>query len=280
MPGFKYTLPLIVAALTAPAAIAQTAQPAPQPPEPAPVAVTAPASAAPAPASTAPASPAPVATQSPASAPVAAATPTPAAPAPAAVVADTTPAAPLPACELHVWPAARVSATTQGAAAGFGLIGALVDIAANADKNKRDTAFITGALDAQAQAKVLRELDLPAKLHLPPSQVIVHDQGVDIKGDDPRRLSDSTAQCYTEFVVRSLFYFQSMVYKGQMRTFLEVRRFDGPKVMADFRDSKHEDLTVKLPKEGDDTGPATDALITAFRGDVAFFSDKYARKYK
>jgi len=233
--GFKYALPLIGAALAAPAAMAQTvATPAASPAtEPAPVAAVAPA-----------------------------------------------PAAPVPACELHVWPAARVSAVTQGAAAGFGLVGALVDAAAHADKNKRDTAFITGALDAQAQANVLRELNLPAKLHLPPSQVIIHDQGIDIKQDDPKRLSDSTAQCYTEFVVRTLFYFQSVAYKGQMRTFLEVRRFDGDKVTVDFRDSKHEDLSVKLPKEGEDTGPATDALLTAFRGDVAFFSDKYARKHK
>jgi hypothetical protein len=265
MPGFKFALPLIGVALAAQAAMAQTvATPAASPaPAPAPVAATAPAPAA----------------QTPA--PVAATAPAPAAPSPAPVAAIApAPAAPVPACELHVWPAASVSALTQGAAAGFGLIGALVDIAANADKNKRDTAFITGALDAQAQANVLRELDLPAKLHLPPSQVIVHDQGIDIKGDDPKRLSDSTAPCYTEFVVRRLFYFQNIAYKGQMRTFLEVRRFDGAKVKMDFRDSKHEDLSVKLPKEGEDTGPATDALLSAFRGDVAFFSDKFARKYK
>jgi hypothetical protein len=233
---FKYALPLICAALAAPAAMAQTV-------------ATPVASAAPE--------------------PVAATAPAPA------------PAAPAPACELHVWPAARVGAITQGPAAGFGLIGALVDVAAHADKNKRDTAFITGALDAQAQANVLRGLDLPAKLHLPPSQVIVHDQGIDIKDrDDPQRLSDSTAPCYTEFVVRALSYFQSFVYKGQMRTFLQVRRYDGAKVKIDFRDSKHEDLTVNLPKEGEDTGPATDALLTAFKGDVAFFADKYARKHK
>ena len=198
----------------------------------------------------------------------------------AAAAADSAPATPLPACELHIWPAARVDAVTRGVGASFGLIGAMIDVAANADKNKRDTAFIAGTLDAQAQARVLRELDLPAKMHLPPSQVIIHDQGIDIRQDNPHRLSDSTAQCYTEFVVRQLFYFQNLVYSGQMRTYLEARRFDGSTIKFDFRDSKHEDLTVKLPKEGEDTGPATDALLTAFRGDVTFFSDKFARKDK
>jgi hypothetical protein len=246
MPRLGFVLPLIGAALIAPAAMAQTdATPA------------APPAAEPAPA--------------------AAEASTPAAPAPAEVP---TPAAPAPACELHVWPAARVSAMTEGVGASMGLLGALVDAAAHADQNKRDTAFITGTLDAQAQAKVLRDLDLPTKLHLPPSQVIMHDQGIDIKGDDTKRLSDSTAQCYTEFVVRALTYFQSVAYRGQMRTFLEARRFDGGKIIYDFRDSRHEDLNVKLPKNGEDTGPATDALLTAFRDDVAYFSDKLARKYK
>ena len=188
--------------------------------------------------------------------------------------------APAPPCELHVWPAARVTAITQGAGAGFGLVGALLDASAHADQNKRDTAFITGTLDAHAQEQVLRDLDLPAKLHMPPSQVIFHDQGIDIHRDDPQRLSNSTTQCYAEFVVRGLSYFQNIAHPGQMRTFLEVRRFDGAKVTIDFRDSRHENLNVKLPKEGDDTGPATDALLMAFRGDVAFFADKFARKYK
>lgn len=189
-------------------------------------------------------------------------------------------AAPVPDCELHVWPAARVSAVTQGAGAGFGIIGALIDSAAHADQNKRDTAFITGALDAQSQARVLRDLDLPARLHLPPSQVIIHEEGIDLKQDNPRRLSESNAQCYTEFVVRGLLYFKNTMYKGQMRTFIGVRRFDGTTVKTDFRDSRHENLEVKLPKEGEDTGPATASLLTAFQGDVTFFTDKFARKAK
>jgi len=75
-------------------------------------------------------------------------------------------------------------------------------------------------------------------------------------------------------------YFKNVAYSGQMRTFLEVRKFDGAALKIDFRDSKHENLEVKLPKEGEDTGPATDALLSALRGDVAFFADKFVRKNK
>jgi hypothetical protein len=204
----------------------------------------------------------------------------PAASAPQEAADQSSPAPAAAACELHVWPAARVVANTSGAGAAFGLLGALIDAAAHADQNKRDAAFITGALDAQSQARVLRDLDLPTRLHLPPSQVIIHDEGIDLKQDDSHRLSNSNAQCYSEFVVRGLLYFKSTMYKGQMRTFLGVRRFDGGTVKIDFRDSKHENLDVKLPKEGEDTGPATDSLLTAFEGDVTFFADKFAKKNK
>jgi len=201
---------------------------------------------------------------------------TTATPAPAPTAEAAAPMAPV--CELHIWPAAKVSASTQGAGASFGLIGVLIDSSAHAGQNKRDQAFITAALDTGAQAKALRDIDLVALLHLPPSTVIVHDQGIDLKTDDAKRISDSTAQCYAEFVVRGLSYIKGMAYKGQMRTFLSIRKFDGAVVKTDFRDSKHDNLEVKLPKDGEDTGPATDALISAFKFDVTFFADKFSKK--
>lgn len=204
-----------------------------------------------------------------------------AAPAPAPVVAAAAPEvapAPPPECELHIWPAARVAASTQGVGAGFGLLGALIDAAAHADKNKRDQAFITATLDAKAQAKVLSDLDLPKLLHLPPTAVVMHDQGIDLKTDETKRLTTSNSKCYYEFVVRGLSYFQNLAYRAQMRTFMSLRKFDGDVIKADFRDSKHENLEVKLPKEGEDTGPATQALLTAFRGDVEFFGNKFLKQ--
>ena len=50
-------------------------------------------------------------------------------------------AAPMPPaakCETHIWPAARVAAVTQGAGSMFGLIGGLIDAAANANRSQRD----------------------------------------------------------------------------------------------------------------------------------------------
>ena len=247
----KHAIALALATLISPVAMAQTA-------------ATSPATPSAQPTADAPAAPA-------------ASTPAPAVASPAVDAALAAASSP-PACELHIWPAARVSASTEGLGVGFGLLGALIDVAAHADQNKRDQAFITASLDAKSQAKALRELDLPTLLHLPPSTVIMHDQGIDLKTDDVKRLSDSSAKCYYEFVVRSLMYLKTTAHAPQMRTFLSIRGFDGAAIKTDFRDSKHGNLDVKLPKEGEDTGPATDALVGAFKFDVNYFANKYVKK--
>jgi hypothetical protein len=181
-------------------------------------------------------------------------------------------------CEVHVWPSARVSAVTQGAGAWFGLIGGLIDAAANADRNKRDTAFITSALDSAAQARALREMNLPRILNLPPANVISHDEGVELTGETTGRLAQSSAPCYYDFVVRQLFYFNTASTKGKMRTFILVRGSDGNRRVINYKDSANHALDVKLPKEGEDTTEASRALINAFKADVQEFSTKFVRK--
>jgi len=187
-------------------------------------------------------------------------------------------AVPAQTCEMHVWPAARVSAVTQGAGAGFGLIGGLIDAAAHADQNKRDTAFITSTLDPAAQARALKEMNLPTTLNLPAANVITHDEGVELKGDMTGRLAQSSAPCYYDVVIRQLFYFKSATTKGKMRTFILVRGANGQSRAINYKDSANHALDVKLPKEGEDATDASRALIDAFKADVAQFSEKFVRK--
>jgi hypothetical protein len=189
-----------------------------------------------------------------------------------------TAAAVAPTCEMHIWPAARVAATTQGAGSWFGLIGAAIDAASHADQNKRDKAFITSALDPAAQARALKELDLPRTLNLPPAKVITHDQGIELTGEVTGRLARSSAPCYYDVVVRQLFYLKTATTKGKMRTFIAVRGSDGNKRVIDYKDSANHALDVTLPKEGEDATPASRALIDAFKADVGEFSEKFVRK--
>jgi hypothetical protein len=192
--------------------------------------------------------------------------------------AQVAPAAPAPTCELHVWPAARVSAVTQGAGSSFGLIGALVDAAAHSDQNKRDTAFITSTLDSAAQARALKEMNLPAALNLPAANVITHDEGIELNSETTGRLAQSSAPCYYDVVIRQLFYFKSATTKGKMRTFILVRGANGSAKVINYKDSANHALDVKLPKEGEDATDASRALIDAFKADVAQFSEKFVRK--
>lgn len=181
-------------------------------------------------------------------------------------------------CEVHVWPAARVTAVTQGAGAMFGLIGGLIDAASNANRNKRDKAFITAALDPAAQARALRELDVPTLLALPPAIVITHDEGIELKSDMTGRLAQSAAPCYYDVVIRQLFYLKTATTKGKMRTFIAVRGANGQSRVIDYKDSANHALDVKLPGDGEDATVANRALIDAFKADLTEFGSKFVRK--
>ena len=187
-------------------------------------------------------------------------------------------ASPAPTCEMHIWPAARVNAVTQGAGSMFGLIGAMIDAASNANRNKRDKAFITAALDPAAQARALRELDLPTALALPSSTIITHDEGIELKSDMTGRLTNSAAPCYYDVVIRQLFYLKAATTKGKMRTFIAVRGANGKARVIDYKDSANHALDVKLPEEGEDATVANRALIDAFKANVTEFSAKFVRK--
>ena len=181
-------------------------------------------------------------------------------------------------CELHVWPAARVTAITNGAGAMFGLVGGLIDAASHADQNKRDKAFITAALDPSAQARALREMDLPKTLNLPQGAVITHDEGIELSGQKTGRLTASSAPCYYDVVISQLLYVKTATTKGKMRAFILVRGANGTNQTIDYKDSANHALDVKLPKEGEDASSASLALIAAFKADVAEFSTKFVRK--
>ena len=158
-------------------------------------------------------------------------------------------------------------------------IRALAEFAgAYADQNKRDKAFITSVLDPAAQARALKEMNLPATLNLPPAKVITHDEGIELNSETTGRLSQSSAPCYYDVVVRQLFYFKSATTKGKMRTFIMVRGADGNTRVVDYKDSANHALDVKLPKEGEDATEASRALIDAFKADVSEFSAKFVRK--
>ena len=73
-----------------------------------------------------------------------------------------------PACELHVWPAERMSSMTTGL-----LGGGLIDAAIHGKKDASNRAQMASALDSPSQLDALQSLDLQQLLALKPSTKIV-----------------------------------------------------------------------------------------------------------
>src|SRR5438128_1646280 len=96
----------------------------------------------------------------------AASAPTPAAaPAAAAVPAAT--------CELRLWPAERMMSHTMGLLGGMGVVGAVVDTAAHANRDTTNRAQMASALDSPSQLDALQSLNLATELGLPADTAII-----------------------------------------------------------------------------------------------------------
>lgn len=134
-------------------------------------------------------------------------------------------------CELRVFPTLEAKADTQTMAAGFGLLGALVDAAATKDQDAGDTAFLKEALAPPQQVKALSSFDLLAALRLPPSNIIFEEPLANPKTSlkSAGRLTASTAPCYVELLVTQNFYTKSPVYGRSLNN-----RF----ILKDFRQGK------------------------------------------
>ena len=104
-------------------------------------------------------------------------------------------AAPANPCELHVWPAERMTSVTTGLLGG-GLIDAMIH--SGTDANNK--ASLASALDSPRQLDALQSLDLATLIKLAPGTVVVrHDQPLERKSMNKikTRRSDSQASCYS-----------------------------------------------------------------------------------
>ncbi len=134
-------------------------------------------------------------------------------------------------CELRVFPTLEAKAETQSGGAAFGLIGALIDAAANQNKDTSDAAMLKEGLAPPQQVKALSSFDLAATLRLPPSNVIFEEPLVDPKMSlkSNARLTASKAPCYVELLVTLNFYTKAPVYG---------RSLNNGFVLKDFRSGK------------------------------------------
>ena len=169
-----------------------------------------------------------------------------------------------PACELHIWPAERMTSVTTGL-----LGGGLLDAAIHSGKDASNKASLASALDSPSQLDALKPLDLTELLMLTPGTVIVtHDTPLERKTMNKvkTRRSDSTATCYRELIVADVFYQKAAIYGRSLKTLFMLRDFGADqKIDFEYKAWGGNGLKLFPPKEGEDSIAALDELVTVFK---------------
>lgn len=184
-------------------------------------------------------------------------------------------------CELHLWPAERFQAMTTGWGVGFGMLGALADAAGHANGDKARRSQMASALDSDGQLNALQQLDLTNMLHLPPSRVVVHAQALDPKTVNKvmTRRAESTAPCYNELIVTSVFYQKAAMWGRSLRTSFTLREFRAPTGAPVIKQTTGGNgLKIFPVKEGQDTTAADAELVSVFQKNFTEAAANFAKQ--
>jgi hypothetical protein len=172
-----------------------------------------------------------------------------------------------PECELRVFPTLEGQALTTGLLAGFGVIGAVADAAANKDRNISEAEYLKEALGPRLQIEALKSIDLVKELKLQPSQIIfetpIADRKVTTKATN--RLSNSTAPCYAELIITQNFYTKKAIYGRSLNNRFIFKDFTGGKTKAKLVKGRGGNgLSYFPPKTTDETEAAEKELREVF----------------
>jgi hypothetical protein len=167
-------------------------------------------------------------------------------------------------CELHIWPAERMSSMTTGL-----LGGGLLDAALHSGRDASNKAQLASALDSPSQLDALQSLDLINLLKLQPGTTIVrHEQPLERKTMNKvkSRRSNSQAACYSELIVADVFYHKAAIYGRSLKTLFMIREFgNDQKIDFEYKAWGGNGLTLFPPKEGEDSIAALDELVSVFQ---------------
>jgi hypothetical protein len=167
-------------------------------------------------------------------------------------------------CELHIWPAERMSSTTTGL---FG--SGLLDVMMHAGRDAANKTLMASALDSPSQLDALQALDLKTMLSLTPGTTIVrHDAPLErhtINSIKARR-SDSTAQCYSELIVADVMYQKAALYGRSLKTLFMFRNFGNDQTIdKQYKAWGGDGLKLFPPKEGEDAIAALNELTGVYK---------------
>ena len=182
--------------------------------------------------------------------------------APAAVAAADEPTT---ACELHVWPAPELKATTQGWWSN--------DVVNRAFDPAHGGVEPPKALIPGSQIAVLRALDLANLIQDAPANIVIHDEPLSrAAAMASERQSASTSPCYSELIVSQIFYERDPLSGRSLRTLVVHRRFgDAPTVKSSFSTWAQTKLIVFPAADPAQRAAADAELIQAYRNNLYSF---------
>lgn len=167
-------------------------------------------------------------------------------------------------CELHVWPAERMTSVTTGL-----LGGGLIDAAIHSGRDSSNRAQMASALDSPTQIDALQSLDLVPLLGLPANTTIQrHETPLDrhTMNRIKTRRSESTASCYYELITADVAYQRSTLYGRSLRTLFMVRAFgDDQEIDFEYKAWGGNGLSHFPPREGEDVTVGLNELVDVFK---------------
>lgn len=141
-------------------------------------------------------------------------------------------------------------AINTGWLSGLGVVGALADLAAHADKVKSVKEQMADVLTPELQVEQLKKIDAAKTLGMPADTVILADpafvaseiakknpelvtkyKAIEAEAKAGKRLSPSTAACYVELSTNYVFYQKAALYGTRVFTFFTLRDFRAGKPM-------------------------------------------------
>lgn len=196
-------------------------------------------------------------------------------PPPAAVAASPAPPA---VCELRVFPTLEGQAQSSGWLSGFGIVGAVADAAANANRNVSDADYLRDALGPQFQVSAFQSIDLVAALNLPAGTQVTYEQPIadrDITTEVRTRLTQSTHACYAELIVTQNLYLKRPIYGRSLNNRFIYKDFRNGVSQAQMVRGRGGNGLTQFPPETPEQREAADAdLRQAF---LANFNEYAAR---
>lgn len=197
-----------------------------------------------------------------------------------------------PACELHIWPTLSYTGVNTGLLSGFGVIGAIADNASHKNRVTTVKDLMAEYLPPEVQIAELEKVGLLETLNLKDYQIILHEptpSAEAVKADEAlnaatkafnaklksnQRLTDSTASCYSEFILTDIFYHKAMMYGSNLFVSMTFRDFNNPNAVRRSFGAVKNPLEHFPPKTPETADTAKAELLKAFAQDFVEWSQK------